>query len=63
MDKLTALDISDEFRSLSVLLCAVKEMDYRKEDESTVALEIIDAVLLRCRSLHQKLECQGVSRD
>lgn len=60
MNKLTMLDMGDQFRSLEVLLAAAMEMDCSKEDENEIAFELVDKALMRCRSLRQQLDGVGV---
>ncbi|MDT7299085.1 hypothetical protein RQM31_03485 [Citrobacter freundii] len=58
MPNLSMLDMGDKFRSLEVLLAAALEMNWSKDDESDIAVELIDKALLRCRSLRHELDNQ-----
>ncbi|WMY40759.1 hypothetical protein RHA96_03515 [Citrobacter freundii] len=60
MPNLSMLDMGDKFRSLEVLLAAALEMNWSKDDESDIAVELIDIVLQRCRDLRQQVDLPGV---
>ena len=52
--------MGDKFRSLEVLLAAALEMNWSKDDESDIAVELIDIALQRCRELRQQVDLPGV---
>lgn len=56
------LAISDELRSLEVLMGAALEMNHSKFDEAEIAVELIDKALVRCRMLLKTLN-EGVNHD
>ncbi|HGW2942929.1 TPA: hypothetical protein ACNP34_002223 [Citrobacter freundii] len=56
MPNLSMLDMGDKFRSLEVLLAAALEMNWSKDDESDIAVELIDIALQRCRELRQQVD-------
>lgn len=60
MPNLSMLDMGDKFRSLEVLLAAALEMNWSKDDESDIAVELIDIALHRCRELRQQVDFPGV---
>ncbi|MEG0869847.1 MAG: hypothetical protein RSG77_22820 [Hafnia sp.] len=60
MPNLSMLDMGDKFRSLEVLLAAALEMNWSKDDESDIAVELIDIALQRCRDLRQQVDLSGV---
>ncbi|EMO1345442.1 TPA: hypothetical protein ACNROV_002817 [Citrobacter freundii] len=60
MPNLSMLDMGDKFRSLEILLAAALEMNWSKDDESDIAVELIDIALQRCRALRQQVDLPGV---
>ncbi|WP_410752772.1 hypothetical protein [Citrobacter youngae] len=60
MPNLSMLDMGDKFRSLEVLLAAALEMNWSKDDEIGIAVELIDIALQRCRELSQQVDLPGV---
>ena len=60
MPNLSMLDMGDKLRSLEVLLAAALEMNWSKDDESDIAVELIDIALQRCRELRQQVDLPGV---
>ena len=60
MPNLSMLDMGDKFRSLEVLLAAALEMNWSKDDESDIAVELIDIALQCCRALRQQVDLPGV---
>ena len=60
MPNLSMLDMGDKFRSLEVLLAAALEMNWSKDDESDIAVELIDIAPQRCRALRQQVDFTGV---
>lgn len=60
MAKLTMLDMGDKFRSLEALLAAALEMDWSKDEESGIAVELIDMALIRCRTHLRDLDAREV---
>lgn len=60
MPNLSMLDMGDKFRPLEVLLAAALEMNWNKDDESNIAVELIDMALQRCRDLRQQVDLPGV---
>lgn len=60
MTDMNPLNTLDNLRSLEVLLAAALEMNWSKDDESDIAVELIDIALQRCRELRQQVDLPGV---